>query len=673
VTSSRTPSPRHPAGPPARRRAGGRRAGCRIAVGVLVAAGLATGIAGPAVALNIANLTVPDGLDRGRLLVLRSDRIDVAYNGRVQRVIPFGGELDLADLPRLVGDSRYASTVGRGRIRLGAVLAERPGTTVTAAAPAVNDLVLGDAGGVPARLTGTQAVLRLNGVTVSLDKDIKRPADTADSAGLRYGHGSSVTLARAELRGLGSAVNPQVPALRFSRGLLLSVTDTTVVGGGPGLAVQAATRAVINRVSVNGTGGPGIVVTAGSEVAFGAVTASNCAGNGIALLGPIPKLRITGQLLASHNAGDGIALRDLRGATLSGARTDGNSGAGIRVRASSGVNVAAFNSRDDRTGLYATDAGGLRVNGATMAGAKMGVTVKESSDVRLTGLRLTGIGSDGIWIGARRAVITDAQVDSVQEGMVVDSGGAITLQDSTIRGTTSGLRIGETVTGVVLERNTVSASQGVAVRLSAKQVVLRRSTLRGVGGVMVRDDADRLAITDTGITAQGSALDIADTAGTVDVAGGTFSGTGTRTVLGGGTRLTMHGTTVRGALVGIDARHAFTASDIDVQAQSTGIRLSPAAIGDIRNSRIAAADVGVAAADQARATLLDTAVRASRVSDGAVDFQGTNRWSHLQLRWLGIAALLAICAAIALEVVRKLRDRYERSNGEAPVHVLNRT
>src|SRR4051794_4286934 len=212
-------------------------------IGAGLTAGLAAGLGtvallaggGPGPGDSVAELPgVPAVhlLAHGRVLVLRPHRLQVAVDGRIRREIPVAQPLDLARLPDVVHDPAFASSPAPGVVRLGAVLVQRPDTTVEAGDDGTSlRLELRDTGGAgPGRITGTRASLRLRHASV-VAAGLAPLAGIA--AGLRYLHQSEITLHDVTLDGLGGNRRHRLPAPPTDGGGAVSLRKVRAAGPAP--------------------------------------------------------------------------------------------------------------------------------------------------------------------------------------------------------------------------------------------------------------------------------------------------------------------------------------------------------------------------------------------------------------------------------------------------------
>jgi hypothetical protein len=343
----------------------------------VIAAGLTTGLAASlgAVALvtgggvgtddSVAELRgVPAVhlLAHGRVLVLRPHRLQVAVDGRIRREIPVAQPLDLARLPDVVHDPAFASSPGSGVVRLGAVLVQRPDTTVEAGDDGASLRVeLADTGGAgPGRITGTRASLRLRHASVVAAGLL--PV-SGIAAGLRYLHQSEITLHDVTLDGLGGIGRTGVPALRTDGGGRVSLQSVRVRGQGRGVAIEDAVGAEITGFVANGLGGDALVVSGGS------------------------------------------------GVRINNVRAEGLTAAGVRLHETLGAGLTDVRVRTSGIALGVEGGDGLVVHGGALEGGKAAVRAVDGHAVVLDGVSTTGPirgatvpgspGSDALTAGGR--------------------------------------------------------------------------------------------------------------------------------------------------------------------------------------------------------------------------------------------------------------------------------
>jgi len=575
------------------------------ALAACVAALGATATAAPAVALDPGAVPVPAGLGTGRVLLVRPARVDVVEGGVVRRVVPLPGRLDLARLPAIVGDPRFASQPRPGVVRLDATLAQRPGSAVVATAPGLTELRLGPA----ARLLGTRATLELDGVTVDASAAGRvlpgGQVPIGGDAPLRYTHGSAIHLSGTVVRGPADVGPATPPVVQADGGTTLRAEQVRVSGGGEaGLRLADAGESALSDVVVDSAQGNGIDVLGGRALDLTRVTSRDNGGTGILLRDPGP-LRVQGGLRATGNRAGGIDLLSLRHVRLAGLSTAANGGPGVQLRSSQDVGLTGVRSGDDLSGLNVTGSTDVHVADLETRGSASGLTVKDTGRFDANGARIAGAREDGVTIAGRALTLADVRVEGAGEGVVVAAGSkAVMIRDSRFDGDRSGVRIAVGTDDVTVRRVTTGARNGVALR-------------------------------------------------------------------SGGTRVLVASVTATGG-VGLDVRGTASIEQTSVRGTAQALRVGELGRVGVRGSALSARDFGISAAPDAKVVVTGSTVDARRAVAGDVTFGGGNDVSRQPIRWVGIAGLTAMALAVALEVMRKSRERGERVT-RAPGHVLNRT
>jgi hypothetical protein len=575
------------------------------ALACLAAALAAAATAAPAVALDPGAVPVPAGLGTGRVLLVRPARVDVVEGGVVRRVVPLPGRLDLARLPAIVGDPRFASQPRPGVVRLDATLAQRPGSGVVATAPGLTELRLGP----EARLLGTRATLELDGVTVDASAAGRvlpgGQVPIGGDAPIRYTHGSTIHLSAAVVRGPVDVGPATPPVVQADGGTTLRAESLRVSGGGEaGLRLTDAGESALSDVVVDSAQGNGLDVLGGRALDLTRVTSRDNGGTGILLRDPGP-LRVQGGLRATGNRAGGIDLLSLRHVRLAGLSSAANGGPGVQLRSAQDVILTGLRSADDMTGLNVTGSADVRVVDLATRGSASGLTVKDTSRFDANGARIDGAREDGVTIAGRALSLADVRVEGAGEGVVVAAGSkSVTIRDSRFDGDRSGVRLAVGTDDVTVRRVTAGARNGVALR-------------------------------------------------------------------SGGTRVLVASVTATGD-VGLDVRGTASIEQTSVRGTAQALRVGELGRVGVRGSALSAHDLGISAAPDAKVVVTGSTVDARRAVAGDVTFGDGNDVSRQPIRWVGIAGLTAMALAVALEVMRKSRERGERVT-RAPGHVLNRT
>jgi hypothetical protein len=379
--------------------------GAILAVGAGLAAGLALLAPAPALAapkpvhpLHLGGVPAVWLLRSGRVLVLRPNRLEVVLDGRLVRTVTVRQPVDLAQLPSLVADPAYARRLADGRsagtgreIRLAAVLAQRPGTAVTATGL---HLRLADtAGAGPARLTGTRARLTLRGARV--DAEHAAPSGPV-AAGFRYLHGSNVSMDDVTLTGLGvpgAPGVPAVPALRADGGSALALRRLSLVAGGPGVDVRNASWLAVEGLDGGRVGGALLTVSGGTGARIRDVSSSGSTGAAVRLRAAA---RTAIDAVSSTRDGAALLAQDVDG--LRAGRVQGR-GDGV-VLGGRGIELTDVDVDAPVDAVRVTAGGAVVVRGGSVRGGASAVSADLGAHAVLDGVTTTGAVSGPVRVAA---------------------------------------------------------------------------------------------------------------------------------------------------------------------------------------------------------------------------------------------------------------------------------
>jgi hypothetical protein len=329
-------------------------------------------------------------LRAGRVLVLRPNRLEIVLDGRLVRTVAVRQPLDLAQLPSLVGNPAYAARLAMGTgdgtgdrtggaIRLGAVLAQRPGTAVTAAGL---HLRLADtAGAGPARLTGTRARLTLRNARV--DADAGMPPSPPAAPGFRYLHGSNLSLEGVTLTGLGIAGAPAVPAVRADGGSALALRQVSLTAGGPGVEVRDPAWLAVEGLDGRRAGGALLSVSGGTGAGIRDVSSSASSGAAVRLRGTAAAT-IDG--IASTGDAAALVVQDVDGVHAGGVRARGD---GV-VLGGRGIELTDPDVDAPLDGVRVAARAAVVVRGGSLRGRAAAVDADPAARAVLDGVRTTG-------------------------------------------------------------------------------------------------------------------------------------------------------------------------------------------------------------------------------------------------------------------------------------------
>lgn len=551
----------------------------------------------------------------GPVIVLRPGHAELTRAGTVRRYVSLPwGPVSLAKLVEEIDDPSWVSLSPKGELLLKAGLSQRPGTELRVQHP-VRTVRLHDA-----YLSGTRARVRFDRVTVtSVPESVRRPY-------VRYLNGSTVTATTTTFEGLGSAYTRE-RGVSVGAGGRLTAVDTTFRGSNRGLDVYRADRVTLTRVTATGNAEAGIVVNQGRVVRLTDVTTNDNAGTGLVLRGPLSP--VLTRVTSARNR-TGVELSALGTAPLGPLKTEGNRHSGTVLDRCAGCVLAGLRSSGDHTGVLVErqSAGAVVRDGAVHGAGRIGVVVA-ADRVRLRALTVQ---SPSWGVGLR--VLPRVQAVAVESSAV--AGGAVGVSTDGAGTTVSGVSVTDARIGLRIggdaENTAVSAVRmagtetGLQANAGARGVAVRQLQVTQRGGQGIRSAAQNMSVEDSTVEGARHGMHLK---GVATVRASTVSGADEAVVAGPRGQLTFVG----GALHG----------------ESLGLRVSPSS----------------------SVVLQDTTVDAPRGARGPVQLRGTSTLPALPVRWIGVFGLVVIAAAIALEVVRRVRERRSDRAVSAPSHVTN--
>ncbi|MEJ3746563.1 right-handed parallel beta-helix repeat-containing protein [Actinomycetes bacterium KLBMP 9797] len=551
----------------------------------------------------------------GPVIVLRPGHAVLTRPGSVRRFVPLPwGPVSFPTLVEAIDDPSWMSLSAQGELHLKAGISQRPGTELRVRQP-VRMVRLHDA-----YLSGTRARVWFEGVTVtSAPESVRRPF-------VRYLNGSTLTATGTTFEGLGSAYTRE-RGVSVGAGGRLTAVDTTFRGSNRGLDVYRAARVTLTRVSAIGNAEAGIVLNQARAVHFTDVTANDNAGTGLVLRGPLaPELtRVT-----SARNRTGVELSALGAAPLGPLTTENNRHSGVVLDRCAGCVLSGVRSSGDHTGvLVERQSAGAEVrDGAVHGAGRLGVAVA-ADRVRLRGLTVQ---SPAWGVGLRvlprvqGVAIESSAVTGGAVGVSTDGAGT-TVSGVSVTDARIGLRIGRDAENTAVTAVRMSGTEtGLQANAGARGVAVRQLQIAQRGGQGIRSAAQNMSVDDT--TVQGARHGM-HLKGVATVRASTVSGADEAVVAGPRGQLMFVG----GALHG----------------ESLGLRVSPSS----------------------SVILQDTTVDAPQGARGPVQLRGSSTLPAMPVRWIGVFGLVVIAAAIALEVVRRLRERRTDRAVSAPSHVTN--
>lgn len=431
-------------------------------------------------------------------------------------------------------------------------------------------------------------------------------------------------------------LGPRRPQIRFAHGSEVELTRVRLdslgaegPNGGPALRVNGGGHLRLEGVAV--TRAPtGILLEQVEKAELRRTAVSRNSADGIAIKGGGTILLDT--VTAARNAGDGVTVRGPVAALSTAGRITlaENRGDGMRLfQLASGSLQGIDSSGNGGPGVSIRESRRVGLSDVVSAGDQAAVSVQASSAVRLAGISTTG-GKSGVQIKGSK----DVRLDSFRSAGAVDealsvNGSQVAVSNADVNAVGEGLVIATGSREVAVLDSTVRGSRG-AVRISpgAATVQLTRVRAECTDAVAMRSSGSGVVVSDSSIT----------------------------------------------GAVGLDVRGQARLLAGQVQGRTIAVHAGPQSVLQVERSQLTAQGTGISAAETSQVEVRGSKVRGLRAVDGPVEFKGGNVVSPLPIRWIAVGGLSALVLAIALELIRKARERGDAARVAAvPVHVLNRT
>lgn len=586
---------------------------------------------GPLGALLLPAVASAEPGGAGRVIVMRPGYAQLVQAGAIERYIPLpSGPVSIATLVSAINDPAWVSVSARGELTLRVGISQRPGTELRIQAP-VRTVRLVDSAVSPAYLAGTRAKVSFQGVTVTSATGSAGPArESVHRPYVRYLNGSTVSMSSARFEGLGSA-STRHRGVTVGSGGVVTAVDTIFRASSRGLDVYRAARVALTRVSATGNSDAGVLINKARSVQLTDVNATENTGTGLVLHGPMPVAPVLTRVASGHN-GTGVELSQLGNAPLGPLRTERNRQAGIVLDRCLNCVLTGAETTGDRTGILIE----RHSSGASVRQSNVWFAGQHGVMVAAHGARLHGVVVESAPWGVGIRVlpgVRDVAVESsnLRSGAVAVStdGGNTGVADVSVNGAQIGLRIGREADGVAVN----------AVRMTDTQTGLQANT--GARGITVED---------LHVTQQG--------------------GHGIRSAA---QQISINDSEVHGAERGLRLEGTATVRSSNVSDADEAVVAGPHGQLTLVGGKLHGRSLGLRIADSANVVLEDVAVDAPRGARGPIELRGTTELPALPVRWIGIFGLVVVALAVALEVMRRLRERRSDRTVSAPPHVTNIT
>ncbi|MFC5234760.1 right-handed parallel beta-helix repeat-containing protein [Pseudonocardia zijingensis] len=533
-----------------------------------------------------------------RMAVVRSNRIDVATDGRLTRQVGrSGGAVTLTTLDRALPSDWLVRNDATAT--LSAMIVLTPGVQLEIAEPGTRlELVGGATPQDAASIFSGSGRVSLKGVTVTSIDPATGQAVAPDSPGRPYfsisarGRLDAVDSTISDLGTPAAGITGGNAGVTFNRGSSGSLVRTTLQRNTVGTELSRSDGVHLEDVTLTESVADGLVLTGDRGTTMSGIRATGNGDNGVVVDGETTGRPVTG-ISTSGNGGFGVVVVGQTGAQLSGITTERDQSGGLRINRSTDLHVSDFSASEQPAGVF-VHVGSSRIllEQLRTSGGRRGVVVEKSTDgLELRDSTIDGARVAGVGIGGKRVVLSDTRVSDSRAAVRVERGAV----------------------GVRMQRLTVAGGRdGVVATPGTHGVVIADLVARDVAS-----DAVRTASTDA------------------EIIGGRITGGATGIDVAAAT--TISGTTIEGAVEGIHSRSTELVRADEVQVDTL--------------------ELGVNAAPGTPFHLTGSSVHALEALRGPIQQHGTNDLSLPPLNLLSAIGLPLVLLAVVLDQIHVTRQR----------------
>lgn len=535
-------------------------------------------------------------------------------------------------------------------------------------------------------------------------------ANPADAASILVGRTASLTISHTTIDSVDPATNQPVavnapgrPFIVAQAGGQLGIADATVsdlgipgrtdhvgvtwAGGstgsaarssflrnGVGIKVTKASNVNLSQVTVDHSITDGLVLNADQGTVVQGLTSSNNGGDGIGIYGNGAGRRF-GAVTVSGNQRFGIAAAGQQGLALDGVTVSADHVGGVRLTHCVGTIITALTSNDEPIGVAISGASQqTQLIGAAVHRGGVGVAVRKGvSGVQINQLTADGSGAFGVRVDAASQVVLRDSAVSIG-GTALWIGGAsqdVTATGGTLAGGQFGIAVAAPASQVSLTGVTAGGTHRAGIAISASGVRLAQVTVNNSqDGVHIYRQATGIDARD--ITINGGGNGVVASAATSDIrlTNLIVQGISNDAVATSSPGLIISGGRLSGGNTGVNARAPMTLTALTINQVTEGIHVQPNVHATGTGIDVLAEKTGIKADAAADFVLTNSSVHAPVSLKGNIILQGNNDIGLPPVPWLAVVGLCAVCAAILLQFVHRIRQR-KHMRSLAPAHVFN--
>jgi len=520
-------------------------------------------------------------------------------------------------------------------------------------------------------------------------------AGSADLATLQMGDHSSIWIARGTFAASGITItslnptgggplpstDPSRPFIRAAAGAALTLDGTTVIGLGNAAVAddsgitwgKGATGHAI-AVKVNG-GYTGLRLASSTNVQLQQVTVTGSTKDGLVLEND------TGTTLTSvtseQNGGDGIRVdQGPKNRTIHGVTTSGDTGYGIDAKGITGLTIDALDSTADASGgVELIGCVDCAVTSTTTLNDRVGVKIaRNSSHISMAGDKVTG-GVDGIVVGSQAAgvTITGITVSGTGTDGIDVSGQNVSVSGGSIGSSGTGIQIGPTATGASVRSIDVTAGTRAGISVAADNATISDCDIQGGGyGIEVYLSPHTVLLDSDTVDNAQNAIIVAKGATAVRILKPTLDGSAHTGITNSSADLVVLDGRVHGGGTGIDTQASMSLTGTRIDQVTEGLHIGGPSGVTATGIYVLAEKTGIDIASPGKLTLTGSRVLAPIGIKGNVRYVGTNVVTLPPFPWLGGVAIAAIILGFILEALHATRQPKRLATRDvAPDHVLN--
>jgi hypothetical protein len=614
------------------------------------------------------------------LIIVGKVKIDLVAQGSLSKRIPVpvGQQLSLRWLVN-AASAPWVSNPVSGTTMLSAELVLTAGSSfaIDNGTPTVQLAGGANPADAASILIGRTASLTISHTSIdSIDPATNRPV-AANAPGRPFivaQAGGQLNIADATVSDLGVPGRTDHVGVTWAGGSTGSATRSSFLRNGVGVKVTKASNVGLNQITIDHSISDGLVLNADQGTVVQGVTSANNGGDGIGIYGNGSGRRF-GAITVSGNQRFGVAAAGQQGLALGGLTVSSDHVGGIRLTRCVGTIITALTSNDEPIGVAISGASQqTQLIGAVVHRGGVGVAVRKGvSGVQINQLTADGSGAFGVRVDAASQVVLRDSAVSIG-GTALWIGGAsqdVTVTGGTLAGGQFGIAVAAPASQVSLTGVTAGGTHRAGIAISASGVRLAQVTVNNSqDGLHIYRQATGIDAQDVTITGGGNGVVASAATSDIRLSNLIVQGVSNDAVATSSPGLIISGGRLSGGNTGVNARAPMTLTALTINQVTEGIHVQQKVHATGTDINVLAEKTGIKADPAADFVLTNSSVHAPVSLKGNIILQGINDIGLPPVPWLAVVGLCAVCAAILLQFVHRVRQR-KHMRSMAPAHVLN--